>query len=109
MTIEEEILERAEKYIDRITGPVHPELGRCWIWTGRGSKGWKGVYPSLKKKLNGKFFTFTINRLMYRMHIGPIPEGFHVHHRCENTKCVNPKHLHAISPRKHRELHGKSK
>lgn len=40
--------------------------------------------------------------------MGPIPEGFHVHHRlpeCGIAQCVNPAQLVAVGPREHTVLH----
>ena len=36
---------------------------------------------------------------------GDVPVGFHVHHKCENSACVNPKHLVVLSPEAHRAVH----
>ena len=32
-------------------------------------------------------------------------EGFHLHHKCENKKCINPQHLQKITIAEHRALH----
>ena len=34
-----------------------------------------------------------------------IPEGWHVHHLCENNRCRNPAHLIAVSPEDHAKIH----
>jgi len=39
------------------------------------------------------------HRHVYEECIGLIPEGLHLDHLCRNTKCVNPNHLEAVSPR----------
>jgi hypothetical protein len=44
-------------------------------------------------------------RIMYELRIRKVPDGFHVHHKCSNSACVNPRHLVALSPEAHRAVH----
>lgn len=71
--------------------------GDCWIWTG--AKNPKG-YGSVS---NGKKGSSALaHRKSYMLTVGPIPNGYEIDHLCENTSCVNPEHLEAVTPEEHR-------
>ena len=57
----------------------------CWKWHGSKHKG----YGLISK--NGSLAK--VHRVSYELHIGPIPEGMHVLHKCDNPECSNPDHL----------------
>lgn len=71
--------------------------GPCLEAVGSGHSGYPR-WTFWKKTLNA-------SRISYILAHGKIPEGYHIHHVCHNTKCVNPDHLVALSPSEHETLH----
>jgi hypothetical protein len=37
------------------------------------------------------------HRLIYEAMVGPIPDGLHLDHKCNNRKCCNPEHLEPVT------------
>jgi hypothetical protein len=64
-----------------------PNTG-CWLWLGgEDSKGYGRVgVPGTRKSM-------IAHRAVYETHVGPIPPGMQLCHKCDTPACVNPAHM----------------
>lgn len=76
----------AEAKFERFTAKV----GDCVIWTGGKNRQGYGVISTIE---GGRRISRRAHRVSYEMANGPIPNGSHILHSCDNPSCVNPKHL----------------
>lgn len=61
----------------------------CWEWQGLRSGGYG------RCKVDNR--TVPAHRVFYEHHVGPIPDGHDIHHKCGNRGCVNPQHLEPLT------------
>jgi hypothetical protein len=67
---------------------AHANSDECLNWTGAkkrdigyGRLSWKGIWMQT-------------HRLSFELFVGPIPDHLWVLHKCDNSMCINPKHLY---------------
>ena len=83
-------LSEAERFQAKVNqdGPVlRPELGACWVWTGKPNR---GGYGTLNVRGRGPQLA---HRMAWEMTHGGIPDGLFVLHKCDNPPCVRLDHL----------------
>lgn len=79
-----------ERFFSKVRIPLDVEA--CWEWVGR-----------LDRYGYGQFWYNGAQTTAHRVSAaiaGETPEaGLHFNHTCRNRRCVNPLHLHQVSPR----------
>jgi hypothetical protein len=76
---------------------VDPTTG-CWNWNWSLSNRGRPQL-SVGGRMRGA------HRVLYERHIGSIPKGHHLHHRCLNPICINPAHMEPLRPVDHYARH----
>lgn len=76
-----------------------PADSGCWVWQGYIDRnGYGRVYDPTAPQ--GKR-TDWVHRVSYSHFKGPIPERHEIDHTCQNTACMNPDHLDAVTKAEH--------
>ena len=70
---------------------IHDPGSDCWLWIGASNNGNYGKMGITYSKNIVKYID--AHRVSYMLHIGEIPAGLCVLHKCDTPSCVNPDHL----------------
>lgn len=94
MPVKRDAVERfREKY------EVNEQTG-CWEWCASFGTAGYGQFGETHSDLMGAHV------FAYKTFVGPIPEGYEVHHdKCRNKACVNPDHLSLMLKSLHGAFH----
>ena len=75
-----------QKLLSRMIEDAGPLDTPCWLWTGgMTGRDYGAVWWNSQQ--------WKVHRASWLVHKGPIPEGIHVLHKCDVTRCFNPDHL----------------
>jgi hypothetical protein len=90
-----------EKAAKRFWAKVDKTKSSCWVWTGaRTAQRPKRAYAEATEGYGAFLINkrpFYAHRLSYLVHNGPLIDGLVIDHKCNNTLCVNPKHLQQMT------------
>ena len=75
----------------RFWSKVEKRSDGCWVWTGNTIANHRYGQVSIRRHM------YLAHRVAWSMSHGRIPDGLVIDHRCHNTLCVNPKHLHVVT------------
>lgn len=81
-----------ERAIGKFVTPDGPE--GCWTWMASRAHGYGRIGVAVSP---GRSVPAQAHRVMYEALIGPIPDGLHLDHLCQNRACVNPAHLQPVT------------
>ena len=63
----------------------------CWLWMST-------LHPAGYGAVTIRGVSYRAHRVAYVLHIGAIPDGMFVCHRCDTPRCVRPSHLFVGTP-----------
>ncbi len=84
-----------KRFFSHVEKPADENV--CWLWTGFIEK--TGSAAGYGKFQMSTGYCEWAHRAAHLLFKGPIPNGHVIDHLCRNPRCVNPKHLEAVTQR----------
>lgn len=84
------------EHVVKVPGPL---ATYCWMADFTLRSG----YPSMT--VPGTTVPRRCHVIAYESLVGPVDEGLHLHHLCEQPRCCNPEHLQPLTPHEHKQAH----
>jgi hypothetical protein len=79
-----------------IGGKIKPNAKGCWIYNNQPDE-----YGVARTRVG----EIRVHRFVYETLVAPIPEGYHLHHKCFTPGCCNPEHCEPLPPSEHGKYH----
>lgn len=85
-------------FFERFWAKVEKTDG-CWLWTAQLDRGGYG-----RVRVDDRQRCALAHKAIYEACVGPVPEGFELHHECENPRCVRIDHFVLVTKADHGRL-----
>lgn len=91
--------------LERVAALSYTTENGCRIWTGATTQ--KPRRPAIQtgSAVDGTRRPRPVHILVWEAHHGPVPNGYDVHHRCDNRMCVSVTCLELLEHAEHARLH----
>lgn len=80
---------------EKIGRRIVPQPNGCWLYRNDPDRYGHATIS------DGTSYNVAVHRFVYETLVGQIPNGHHLHHKCQTRGCCNPKHLVPLTPREH--------